>query len=276
MVLTRRFATLVTLLVTLNLSMTAHGKNVAAERCEQQWRLESAKATEQVPPDYLGLLQRWQKDEKQCAGTIAYEARLALAYVFVKQPDKAREVLKPLIKVRSDYSYLVDFSQLQIDYFTELLYGVSTMENVRKLEGESLAFVKKYPDFPDGYGILGGLQTLLGKHSEAIKSLEVGLHSTMDVSGVYRNLTISYTEVGRYEEAIRASGKAVELNKGLTSDQYFAYALAKADAAVGNLREAEIVLRVIATKKPEARRDPEFKKAVDFVTSKMDANKGTK
>lgn len=186
----------------------------------------------------------------------------------MKQPDKAREVLKPLARTPSDYSYLVDFSLLHAD-MAEVMNRTIKMEDVRRLEEKYLAFVKRYPEFPDGHGMLGGIQTILEKHDDAIKSLEVGLRSAMDVSGVYRNLTISYTAVGRYEEAIRVADKAFQLNRRLTSDPDFAFALAKADAGIGNFHAAETVLRVIAAKVPEVRSDPDFKEAVDFVTAKM-------
>ncbi len=264
-----RAAKTVTALSIAVVAMTTEARKSDAAWCERQWSIESANIARETPPDYSALLRRWQGHAPRCAGTVAYEARLAVIYLSLNQPDKAREILKPLAGSRSEYRHLVDFAALLVDYFAALNGPTTTKADIGRLEGSFRGFTSRYPQFADGQGMLGGLQTLSGKHAEAIKSLELGLHSSMDVWSVYRNLTISYTAVGRYADAIRAGDDAYRLNRGVTSDQYFAYALAKADAGVGKLQDAETVLRVIAAKKPEVRRDPEFKEAVEFVMARM-------
>src|ERR1700752_867678 len=109
---------------------------------------------------------------KECAGSIAYEARLATAYLVAKQPEKAREIIRPFVGRPSELSYLVDYAQLQIDYFEKGLFVQATMDDVKQLEKEAAAFVQKAPSFPDGQALLGSLQTLLGDYSAAVKSLE--------------------------------------------------------------------------------------------------------
>ena len=96
----------------------------------------------------------------------------------------------------------------------------------------------------------------------------------MNASGVYVNLTISYSALGRYPEAMQAADAAYRHDKSVTGHPYFAYALARAQAATGKLQQAETVLRVIAAKKPEVRRDPEFKKVIEFVAAAIEASKG--
>lgn len=265
----KKWVIAMTLLFTPALSTAAESPQKAkAEWCEQQWRTESAKVADPTPAEYTELLKRWQQYGPKCSGTVVFEARSSIIYSLLEETDKAREVLKGVAGTPSDYRHLADLSSLQADT-ADVMKGSLTLEDVRGLEEKYIVFVKRYPDFPDGYGILGGFQSLLDKHVEAIKSLEIGLRSSMDVWGVYRNLTISYTALGRYKEAIHAADEAFERNRHLTSDPYFAYALAKADAGVGNFKAADTVLRVIAVKVPGVRRDPEFKEAVDFVMAKM-------
>jgi tetratricopeptide (TPR) repeat protein len=264
----------VSLLLGFLLPISMDANSATAEWCEQQWSVESAKAVDRDPPDYPGFLTRWQQYGQQCSGTVAYEARLAFAYLFLKQPNKAREVLKPLGKTSSPYRYLVDFALLHADA-TDITNGVIKREDVIALEQKYAAFVRKYPDFADGYAVLGGLQTALEKHAEAIQSLEAGKQSSMDVSSVYRNLTLSYTAMARYSEALETADKAFRLKNSLKLDQYFVYAFAKASAGTGDLKTAENALRVIATKKPEVRNDPDFKNAVDFVMARS-STQGTK
>ncbi len=255
------------LFVFLFSTMTINAKTQSADWCERQWSIESSSVADLPHPDYELFLKRWLNYADRCSGTVIYESRLVTIYILLNMTDKAREILKPYANSTSAYKSIVEFSLLQADA-TDVINSKLDLDSVQKLEERYLQFVKKYPDFPDGFAVLGGLQTTLEKHVEAIKVLEVGLRSSMDISGVYRNLTISYTEVGRYNEAMHAADQAYGLKKSLTSDPYFMYAAAKASAGVGNLHTAEVTLRLIAAKKPEVIQDPEFKKAVDFVNSK--------
>ena len=254
------------------LPIAAYAKNQISEWCEQQWTVESAKLGEVDMPDNAALLARWKSYESKCTGSIAYEARLAIAYVSVKQVDKARSVLKPLSKDTQEYGHLIELALLQADE-ADLMNGVVNERDIAQLERRYLALVKKYPNFLEGYALLGGLQSMLNKHAEAIRSLEYARETKMNAAGIYRNLTISYAALGRYKDAAQSADEAYRLNKAVLSDQYFVYGLAKAKAGVGDFRAAETVLRVIAAKKPDVRRDPDFKDAVDFVTARMNAFK---
>lgn len=267
----KQLMALVLFLVSMNAS-TVHAMNDKAEWCEDQWRIVSANNTVPAQTDYSGLLVKWKEYGAECSGTVAYEARLSTIYSLSQNPDKAREVIKAVDATESGYSHLVDLALLQAET-AEVLYGELNREDVVLLEKKYLNFVKKYPDFYDGYGILGSIQTILGKYDKAIISLEFGLQSSMELWSVYRNLTISYTEVGYYEKAVKAADAAFERNNQLTSDPYYAYAFAKASAGIGDIKTAETVLKVIATKVPEVRGDPEFKDAVDFVLARIPVEK---
>jgi tetratricopeptide (TPR) repeat protein len=139
---------------------------------------------------------------------------------------------------------------------------------MRRLERGFQRLIEKFPDFADAHGMLGGIQSMLGKHAEAIPSLERGLRSSMNTAGVYRHLTVSLAALGRYEDALRAADEGVNRNRALTSDPYFMIALATADTGLGKLEESEMALKVILAKKPDVRGDPEFKKAVAFLMAK--------
>ena len=64
------------------------------------------------------------------------------------------------------------------------------------MEGKFRAFVKAHPQVAEGRAMLGGILTGLDKHDEAIKALRAGLKSSTDLTGVYRNLTVSFTGAG--------------------------------------------------------------------------------
>src|SRR5207244_1949309 len=149
------------------------------------------------------------------------------------QFEKARKIAQSIDAKQTKYQYLAAFSDVVIDYLSTYSSERIAEADIRKLKEKLLAYVSKYPDFPDAQGLLGGMQSILGEHKTAIASLERAKSTTMDASGVYRNLAISYVEVGRYRDAIGAADTAYGMKKALTSDQYFIYALAKANAGVG-------------------------------------------
>ena len=85
---------------------------------------------------------------------------------------------------------------------------------------------------------------------------------------MYRNLTISFAETGDYRKALGAADVAYELKKGISSDRYFMYALAKADAATGNFKGAQDALNVVAARVPEVKNDPKFQSTIRFLADK--------
>lgn len=250
-------------------STSVHAEKRSAEWCEQQWVNESIVASKKEPPDYAGLLKRWQQYGQKCAGTVAYEARLAFAYLFLDQTHKAEEILAPLKNQSSSYSNLVDLALIQVDAFR--LYEKQIYEkDLRGLEAKYKGFVKKYPDTLEGYGMLGGLQTMLNEHEEAIKSLKISLRSSKNLLGVFRNLTINYSALGKHREALEAANDAIKIDKSITDDQYFMYALATTNAALGDVDAAKTALLLIAAKKPEVKEDPDFQQAVRYVIAKIE------
>ena len=247
--------------------------------CEQQWELVTADPGPAPQSPYKEMLARWQDYRGKCVGTIAYEARLAILYAQVGDSGKAREVLKRVEGKKSDYGYLVELASLQTELSEILADDRSDKQaRVKQLTGKYAAFVKRHPDFPTGYFVLGGLQTTVEEHHEAIRTLIAGLNHTEKAKrrapnlwGVYRNLTISYAETGNYRTALGAADVAFELKKGITSDAYFVLAVAKADAGTGNFKSAHDALNVIAVKVPQVKNDPKFIEAVNFLAAKQEA-----
>lgn len=267
-----RFALLFSALVSCQLSPAVHAQGTP-EWCEQQWRVDSADFDIRSK-DLSALTARYSRHETACKGTVVYEARLAGAYAMNHQFERAREILRPVDRPGGPWQHLVDFARLQIDFFAVVDAETVTRAQAVELRNKFEAFVRKYPDFRDAYSQLGALQAELGDHSSAVKSLEFASRSPMNMSGAFNLLTISYTAVGRYDDALQAADKAYDMDKAVTSDPRFMYALAKANAAVGQLEAARRTLQVIAAKKPEVRTDPEFREAVLFVVARSKSAPG--
>jgi tetratricopeptide (TPR) repeat protein len=212
------------------------------------------------------LLKYWRTLEPRCGVTHAYAGRLALIHILMKDFGAARTVLAKAPSGSSPYAYSVDAARAQVQVQERLADDKPiTAKDLGQFEALYAGLVSKYPKWPSGYGLLGGVQILLGKHADAIKNLKIAAQGDVyELFGVYRNLTISYSATGAFNAALEAADKAYELNRGLTSDASYMYSAALANSALGKVDEAETLLKLILAKRPEVRSDPEFIRAVEF------------
>jgi tetratricopeptide (TPR) repeat protein len=236
------------------------------EWCEKQWVSASAMLLSGTNPNGAAMLKQWHSYEAQCGLTFTYVGRLALIQIFMKDFTAAKATLAKASKASSPFAYSLDAAKIQLEIQERISQPKPiTKQELIQFEASYVTLVKKYPNWPTGFALLGGMQTLLGKHIDAIRNLEVAKSSdTYELSGVYRNLTISRAATGEFQLALESADKAFALNTALTSDSAFAYALANADSALGHLDDAETILKVILAKHPEVRSDPEFIHAVEF------------
>lgn len=230
------------------------GTRMTGAQCEELWKKESAKFA--ASQDWRAFLERWRSFEKPCAGTGAYEARLAIAHAALGETASAARVLER-VKRPGAFEPLVAFGKLQIAYFEAARRdadGAEVLVLMRRFE----AFVRDHPEFREAYVTLGGLQTILGRHAEAIPNLEIAAKGTVNVAGALRNLVICYAAVGRHDDALGAADRAYGLWPGLSSDGEFLHAFANALEAQGERDKAETVRQLIRAKGLDetVRRDP--------------------
>jgi len=259
-------------------TVTADAKNELAEWCEGQWELVTSNPGEGLQPGSGALLDRWRQYAGKCAGTVVFEARLAFLYALLDEPRKAREVLKTVPAAKSDYQYLVDVASLQTEMAEIFASGNANDQRtqLRGLETKYVAFVRRYSDWAQGYFLLGGIQTTLDQHREAIETMIAGLNrvpkekrTASNMWSVYRHLTVSYAEVGEYRAALHSGDLAHDLKKEITGDPHVMCAAAKAYAGMGDFKSAQSTLGLIALKKPEVKNDPKFLDAQEFVRARM-------
>ncbi|WP_162255186.1 hypothetical protein [Rhizobacter sp. Root1221] len=234
--------------------------------CEKQWIEKSATHVAGPAPDVPTMLKVWKSLESECGSTHTYIGRLALLSLMTDDFAAARRVLKAAPKGDSRYAYSIDAARIQLSIRERLAAdGPISDREAAEFELKYIQLVKKYPDWPTGFALLGGWQTSIGKHDAAINNLQKALKGdAYNLAGVYRNLTISFAAEGSSELALAASDKTFKLNPSITSDSQFVYAYANASSALGYLDDAELALNLIARKKAEVKGDPEYKKAVEF------------
>lgn len=264
--------TIASMLLIALLSITVRANSQSAELCEKKWQLESSDTSNNGLPNYENLLEKWKSYHEVCNGTVTYEARLALIYVSLNKVSKARDILNSANSESSPkYGYLLDLTSLHADAVELDMQGqLLDTENLSKLEKKHLDFTKKYPKASEGFALLGNTQSLLGKHNEAIKSLEISLNQLANKWGIHRNLAISYTAVSKYKKAFQSANLAYELNKHLLSDPDFVFALVKTNAALGDYKSAQSGLKVIAARRPEVKNSAEFAEAANFLINEID------
>lgn len=234
--------------------------------CEQQWIQDSGALLGGSNDGRLALLKQWRSHESRCGSTAIYQGRLALIQILLQDFSGAQATLNKPLTGDPAHAYAVEAARIQLQVAQRTAEPKPiTKPELQQFEAAYQGLVAKYPKWPTGYALLGGVQSLLGKHSEAVRNLDVAKQGDVyQLGGVYRNLTVSLAAMREWEQALKAADRAFELNKTLTSDAQFAYALANADSALGQLEDAKTVLEVILAKKPEVRNDPEFLEAVNF------------
>jgi tetratricopeptide (TPR) repeat protein len=227
--------------------------------------------------DYSALLQAWETLEQACENSPRYRARLSLIYFYLDRPTEAKSALATVSRDEEERESLVQLARILADAM--LLRGDPAPESeLEALEQRLRVYALKNPRDPVGVSLLGDVLSDLGRDEAAIEAYEAVLKSVGTSArsvGVMRNLTVSYENVARHEDAYRLAGEALSFDRaGLTADLYFMCAAAEAQASLGKMKGARDTLTLLAAKKPELREHPHFKAAVDVVKEKMRANPG--
>lgn len=251
----------------MSVPMSSLAANALEVECERLWITDTgALMSPKVNAGPAALLRQWSAREPECGSTAIYWGRMSMAQLLANDIPGAKKSLARAPASEPDYRYAVDMAVAQIVVQERTSDPAPlTPEDIAKFEVAYAGVVAKHPKWPTGYALLGGMQTLLGKHAQALQNLAVAEKgNAYELWGVYRNQTISLSALGKHEEALAAADKAVENNRAVLSDAPFAYAVAISHAALGYLDDADDTLKVILTRRPEVRNDPDFQRAVAY------------
>lgn len=270
----RRFRLFISLvLLGASLSATQTSALEESDSCETAWEDLSKQYVQGTPsPDYAALLLAWKNLEQACGKSPRYRARLALIYFYLDRPQEAKDAVATLSPEQAEREPLVELTQILADI--GLLRGGSAHEDdLQAVEQRLRVYASKNPRDPVGIALLADVLNELGRYAAAIEAYEAVLKSigtTARSVGVMRNLTITYEQAARHEDAYTLAGKALQFDRaGLTADLDFMCAAARAQASLGKMQGARDTLTLLANKQPEIREHPDFKAAVDFVKQKM-------
>jgi tetratricopeptide (TPR) repeat protein len=247
-----------TLALLVSFSAFALGESVAAdvkrEPCDDEWRqmLQSS-------ADPQEKIRVWTALGMKCAGSGLYETRMALLYIFAGRYGDARTTAQGGLALGTPHE----------KDLLSVLANVDLSEG--KLERALLDYeslIKKYPDYYDGYSGVGAVKLLQHQLEESIHYLNEAAKRarTMDT---YRNLTLAYYGLERYQEAVTAINEAYALDKGIVKDRESMHAAARAYIYLGKLHAADGFLKMLLQANPEAANDPETRKTIDYVSKKL-------
>lgn len=235
--------------------------------CDKHWEeLSTRYVVEAAPSDYASLLSAWKALHHECEASPRYKARLGLIYFYL---DRPREMKKAIASIRRPQNEpLVQLVDILAD--AAFLRGSAPSEaDLLRLEQRLLAFAEANPRDPAGLTLLADVIGELGRYDIAIELYQKVLSGTersVRTAGVMRNLTVTYADAGRYQEAYDLAGEALALKRSdLTADLYFMCAVARSQAAIGKIEGAQDTLTLLAVKKPEVKSHAHFKAAVAWV-----------
>ncbi|MDF2446009.1 MAG: Tetratricopeptide repeat [Moraxellaceae bacterium] len=267
----RPLTALLTLCLLVPAVLAAPAAKRPASWCEEQWRAQA--------PDYLqrndfnGLLARWQQLAPECRGTVAWESRLALVHSSLGDFAKARATLEGIDGLNSEYAWLAELMYLLNDSREHVATGRFDTDYAARLAGSWEEYIKAHPGRPEGYRELGSLHMLQGRYAEAVANLEKATAADSQVWLVFRDLTIGYTELGRYQEALLAAAEATAKRSDLTQDAEFILALGRANAGLGRFELAYKALELIAKLRPEVKGDPQYAATEQFIRAQEKGGK---
>lgn len=162
------------------------------------------------------------------------------------------------------YRALAEMVRLNTDS-REILSGPTpNRQALTALDQRTVKLIEVHPDYLPFYMFLGNLRMRLTDYSRAIEPLEK-MSQFQDGKRweVYRHLTVAHGNEGNHKKALSFGDKAYEMNKTVTSDEEFMYALALSYAATGNIDAAKDTLSLILNKKPSLSSDRRFQNTVE-------------
>jgi tetratricopeptide (TPR) repeat protein len=268
----KRFFDFSALVAILMWAAMTQAQAATGEACEKEWRDHTAQFLSREHPDFKGLLSYWQQRAADCAGTGAYEARLATVYLYLGDQKKARAQLVQARTHGSQYVPLIDLVELTADSFALTDHRSPTDAELKQIGKRAVEFADRYPDYVEGLTYAGGVLTTVGEHAKAIPLLEKAFvlgDKKMPRAGLFRNATISYAAVGNYKQAFHAAGAAIDDNETLTAEPVFMYALIKSEMELGMLEDAKMSAQLLAGKNPTVKADPEFVQLVGKLNQRL-------
>ncbi len=236
------------------------------EWCDEQWATVSAQEPADSGRGKGQLLAAWRNLEGSCKGTGIYEARLATIFMLMGDYEKARATVDSALSnstVRPGYRAMAEMVKLTADSREMLASPNPNGKALADLDKRAVKLIETYPNYQPFYGFVGNLRMRLGNYKDAIGPLE---RASQFEDGkrwdMYRHLTVACSSEGLYKKALAYADKAYEMNKAVTSDEEFMYALALAYAAADNVDAAKDTLSLILNKKPSLSGDKRFQDAV--------------
>ena len=247
---------------------TAHAR-AGAEWCETRFDELQKPFSEAVTPDYKKLLAQWKQLAPTCIGTGVYEGRLVGLYLRLHKTGDAEAILQAIKDPTVLSSPVVKAARLHTSFMKLALHAGTTIDGFRALEPQYLIFLKEEPNWEGSYELVSGYELSIGNADKAIRYGEQAQRMLPDAWVNYRTLAIAYSMLGRHTEAVEAGDRAQSLNKVVSADTEFMFALAKSYAAIGDKETLKAILALVVHYHPDIRKRPDFVETMKFIHNKL-------
>ena len=211
----------------------------------------------------------WKREKGKCNPKGYYYYGLAKLHNSYENIKEAKKNIKLGLKHNDSAHKLNQLMALSVA-FTEQSFKPLNNSGWSKLEKRIITFTEKHQNLIEGYTLLSSVKLARGDYNGAIQYagksayLEGGLSFETG-----RTLSIAYTEVKKYKQAVEVGNGASKLYNELFLDKYFMLAMVRSYYGSGNLDMASRILKLLVTKNPKIINDNDVQKYARFLQGKL-------
>ncbi|THB73369.1 MAG: hypothetical protein D6B28_03765 [Gammaproteobacteria bacterium] len=270
------------LLISLFIFSTANGEEMSllnnennnesllVKQCDDLWGQMHGKLINDPSISYKELLADWQNIDSKYKALDSYYYHLATIYLALNDIEPAEENLRNAIEIKQGYLQLAELALLHVELKKLMIFDVVDRSRYLTLHNKYLEVLEKNSESGNAYEQIAILENLLEMHSEAIEHSIKAIELKENSWASYRNLVISYTNLGEFKKAVDAVEKAYAINKRLYYDIDFMLASAASFAAIGQDDVSMNILNKLLELQPKVDTSEDFHRTIEFINKQID------
>lgn len=201
----------------------------------------------------------WLDFESKCNDSDFYYLKLGWLFIEAGDFNKANKAFVSGSKITGAYQVDIELGLIDLT-FQRATRGLNLdLALVNKSKREMELFIKDNLNRSDAYALMSGIQLVLKEYQTSIKYAEKAIEFG-HIPVAYRNMAISYGQLGKAGETVEFAGKAVGLSPSLEGDRDLMLAASMGYYELGNIELAYGTMRLLIDANPSLIKDPLVKK----------------
>ena len=234
--------------------------------CEDKWNsLFSGSSRRGVSE----LIKIWLNEKNLCLNSGFYEFKLGWLYIYSEEYTKALNTFKRGIEKNKGYVKDLKLGIADVSFNRASRAGQKSEYAI----AESLyrEMIQEYPTWHAPYEQMAALKLL---QDEFESSVEYGENSVriQPTAYAYRNLAISYQNIGQYEKCIEAMNDGYELDKTLFEDKNLMLSTSVSYTKLKKFELARNTLAVLMQNREGIENDPDFNMVLNYLKNQLQIN----